>query len=388
MNNFFSFIYRHRFDFFYSFLLFFFLVATIIVLPKEETKNIFTALENKTFDIRQNIIAKDKKVNKDIIIITVDDPSYEYLIETYGDWPIPRSVYAKIVDYVQAQHPKYIAFDLLFIKSLNRIPQSDNKLIEAFKKYDNVYTAINFDDYSSNLRIPPHIDDKLKSNISFDKNKLTPLKFQNCRIIMNEIINATDKIGHINTPKSDDGFIRTIPIIVNYPKFDKNNFSEIEDNFYLYMTVKLAIDYLNKYEHQNIHELKIDSKNNLLLGSRKIPLTQDAQTILNWYGESGLNDNKTFTYVSFWEVLKSIEAKALGKKELIPQDFFKDKIVYIGTNIFSLSDIKTVPTSKYLPGVEIHATLLNNILDNNLIHKADFPYNLNYSCRSCRFYCF
>ena len=94
-------------------------------------------MENKTFDIRQNIIAKDKKVRDDIVIITVDDPSYEYLVETYGDWPIPRSVYADVVEYVQAQHPQYMEFELIFIKSLNRIPKSDDKLINKFKKYNN-----------------------------------------------------------------------------------------------------------------------------------------------------------------------------------------------------------------------------------------------------------
>ena len=81
-----------------------------------KVRPVVKTLENKSFDIRQNIISKNKKVNKDIIIVTVDDPSYEYLIETYGDWPIPRNAYAEILDYIQSQKPKYVAFDLLFIK--------------------------------------------------------------------------------------------------------------------------------------------------------------------------------------------------------------------------------------------------------------------------------
>ena len=376
MNFLFNMIYRHRYDIFFSVILIVLFLGIFIVFPKKETKNIINLMENKTFDIRQNIIAKDKKINKDIVIVTVDDPSYEYLIETYGDWPIPRNVYAKMLDYIQAQNPKYAAFDLLFIKSLKRIPGSDNELIEAFKKYQNTYTAINFDDYSFELRKPPIIDKKISSNVKIKPENMHPYKYPNCRMIMEEIIDATDKIGHINTPKSDDGFIRTIPVLINYPRYNPDDLSEIADEYYLYMTVKLAIDYLNKYENKNINTIEIDENNNLILADRKIPLTPNGETILNWYGESGLNDKSTFTYVSFWEVLKSVEAKEKGEKELIASDFFKDKIVYLGTNIFSLSDIKTVPTSKYLPGVEIHATLLNNILDNNLIHKASLPYNI------------
>ncbi|MCD7779331.1 MAG: diguanylate cyclase [Candidatus Gastranaerophilales bacterium] len=376
MSNFFNLLYRHRYDIFYSLILITLVLLMIIIFPKKETKNILNELENKTFDIRQNIIAKDKKVNKDIVIVTVDDPSYEYLLETYGDWPIPRNVYAEILDYIQAQNPKYVAFDLLFIKSLKRIPKSDDKLIEALKKYSNTYTAMNFDNYPFEMRKPPLIDKKLTSDIKINSDNIKPFLFTNHRELMKEITNATDKIGHANTPRTDDGFIREIPVFICYPRYNQEDFSVISYDYYLYMTIKLAIDYLNKYENANIKSIEIDSNNNILLGNRIIPLTDKAQTILNWYGETGVESDKTFKYIPFWKVLKSIKAKENGEQELIPSDMFKDKIVYIGTSIYDLSDIKTVPTSKYLPGVEIHATLLNNILDNNLIHKAALSYNL------------
>ena len=365
MIHFFNFLYRHRYDIFFSFLLFILVVFMVIIFPKEETKYIINFMENKTFDIRQNIISKDKKVNQDIVIVTVDDPSYEYLTQKYGDWPIPRNVYAEIIEYIQAQKPKYVALDLLFINSLNRIKGSDDKLIESFKNYANTYTAINFDDFPPEMRTPPLLDDKIKSNVIFESNNIYPLEFLNCRMILPEIIGATSNIGHINTPKSDDGFIRTIPLIVSY-----NN------DYYLYMTLKLAVDYLNKYENQNISDIYVDSNNNLILGNRKIPLTSDAQVILNWYGNNDAENGATFKYISFWEVIKSIEAKQNGETPILKDNLFKDKIVYIGTSVFSLSDIKTVPTSKYMPGVEIHATLLNDIIDNNLILKASNFHNI------------
>ncbi len=376
MNKIINFLHRHRYDIFFTVVLILIFIFSVIVLKNNETKNLIKTLENKSFDIRQNIISKNKKVNKDILIVTVDDPSYEYLIETYGDWPIPRNAYAEILDYIQAQNPKYVAFDLLFIKSLNRIPNSDNKLVDGFKKYKNTYTAFNFDDYSFALRKPPVIDKKIKSNVKVFSDKFYPYKYSNCRIIMSEIIDATENIGHINTPKSDDGYTRTVPLIVKYPEYNKKDYSVIKDDYYLYMTLKMVIDYLNKYENENISKIVIDENNNLILGKRKIPLTIYGEAILNWYGKSGTEVDTTFKYVSFWEIFKSIQAEKEGKQGILPKDLFKDKIVYIGTNVFALSDIKTVPTSKYLPGVEIHATLFNNILDNSLIHKASLPYNV------------
>ena len=49
---------------------------------------------------------------------------------------------------------------------------------------------------------------------------------------------------------------------------------------------------------------------------------------------------------------------------------FQDKIVYIGSTATSLADIKSSPVSSQISGVDLHATFLNNILDNNFIKKS------------------
>ena len=50
---------------------------------------------------------------------------------------------------------------------------------------------------------------------------------------------------------------------------------------------------------------------------------------------------------------------------------FKGKIVYFGTTASSLFDIKTVPVSKNYPGVDVQATYVNNLIDNNFIKHID-----------------
>lgn len=376
MQRFIDSLYKHRNDIFFSLILLVMIALLLILLPKDETKNVIKSLEEKTFDIRQKIISKQKQASSDIVIISVDDPSYEYLIEMYGDWPIPRHVYADIVEYVQSQNPKYVAFDMIFIKSLNRVQGSDEKLASVFNKYRNTYGALNFDDYHKEVRKPPVLHEKFNTKFVNNSSSVKPLKFSNSRIIMDGLLAATDKLGHINMTKSDDGVTRSIPLIVNYPRYNPDNFKEIQDEYYLYMTAKLALDYISKYENIQNPNVEITSDGKLILGNRKISLTKDAEAILNWYGASGLEDNTAFKYVTFWEVLQSIQAKKDGLTPSLSDDTFKDKIVYIGTNVVSLSDIRTVPTSKHFPGVEIHATLLNNILDNSLIHKAPLPYNI------------
>ena len=54
----------------------------------------------------------------------------------------------------------------------------------------------------------------------------------------------------------------------------------------------------------------------------------------------------------------------------------KNKIVYVGITATSLYDTKSVPVSKIYPGVEIHATYVNNLIDNNFIKKAKLSVNI------------
>lgn len=381
MAKIFSFLKKYKNIILYSISLILLLVLLFIIFSKPNSRNFFSAMEAKTFDLRQMVIADAKKTNKDIVIVTVDDPSYEYLLNRYGDWPVPREVYASFIDYVEAEKPAVIAFDLMFVNSLRSKPDSDRKLVAAIAKYNNVFTAINFDDQPSELRKPAILPEYLTAKLKVDSKNFEPNLFTNCRAILKAIIDSTSNIGHINTARSEDGINRTAPLFIRYPKYnaeslDKNNLSYDKTDYYPYMTLKIALKYLNKKENLKYDKLVVDKENNLVVGSRKLPMAPDGEVVLNWYGETGTKRNKTFTYIPFWKIIESIDAKKNHKPELLPKNYFKDKVVYLGTSIVSLSDIKSVPTEKYLPGVELHATLLNNIIDGNLIKKPDILTNM------------
>ena len=381
MKDFLKFLKKYKIEILYSIILVFILVFLGLLFSKPSTQAFFTNLEAKTFDIRQILSADSKKVNKDIVIVTVDDSSYEYLLSHYGEWPIPRSVYADFVNYVEAQKPIAVAFDLLFIKSLKADGESDKKLVDTFKKYDNLYTAINFDDQTKDLRLPPVLPKSLTADMDIKSKKFDPYKFSNCRAIMSEITDVTDNVGHINTPKAEDGVHRAAPLFVKYPRYNNvalkygiTEYSSID--YYPNLTLKVALKYLKEKENLNVDKITVDSDNNLILGKRKIKMLPDSSVILNWYGDSGAFQNNTFTYVPFWKIIESLNAKKKGTAPILADGFFKDKVVYLGTSVMSLSDIKMVPTGKYFPGVEIHTTLLNNIIDNNIITKAPAIVNI------------
>ena len=143
------------------------LFAVLLLANNSMIANFFNDSENKSFDYRQSLLVKHRHLrpSKDIVIISIDDGSYEYILDKYGEWPISRSIYSKIIDRIEADKPKAIIFDLMFIKSFKTDIKADNMLANTMEKYGNVYTAINFDDMAEELRTPLKVDDKLAINL-------------------------------------------------------------------------------------------------------------------------------------------------------------------------------------------------------------------------------
>ena len=342
----------------YSFYIIITVSILFILLSSTSVRSFLGTMENKTFDARQSVLAPYKTVSKDIAIVAVDDESYEYFLDKYGEWPISRNIYADMVKFLEKQKSSAIAFDLMFVKSLKSSTGADNKLANTIAAYDNVFTSINFDNLSFDLRKPPVLPDYLSANIDNEskimlKNQFT--EYTNCRSIISQIMNTTSNIGQINLVRDEDGIARDLHPFVVY-----------KDRYYPHLALKVVLKYLEQKEGLKIKDFKIDKNGFLMLGKRTVPLNEKASVILNWYGPSGINSTSTFEYIPMWKVEKTMYE---GVK-LIPDDYFKGKIVYIGTSATSLFDLKNVPTDKIFPGVEIHTTFINNVLDNNFIKRV------------------
>ena len=339
----------------YSIWLMLFCIAVFFSLKNANFNTFIDIVENRTFDLRQNIMinANTKQPNEDIVIVAIDEATYEYILDHYGEWPLPRDVYVKLIDYLEKLNPKIIAFDLMFVKSMKSPVNADEALINAMAKYKNVFTAMNLDNQPEDLRTPPALPESLAVNVTnYSDVNFDDLTFSNCRSILEGILRVTDNIGMINVSRADDGILRKMPLFVKY-----------QDKYYSQLGLKVALEAINLQgdEKINTKNFVIDKDSNLILGERKIFTDKDGGVILNWYGPNGV-----YTQVPMYKLIKVINGEATDS------GFdFKNKIVYFGTTASALFDIKTTPTGKTVPGVEVQATYLNNFLDNNFIVKAD-----------------
>lgn len=336
-----------------------FLIGFIILNCNTTFKNVIVSFyrvaEDRSFDYRQTIKIMHKQIltpSKDIVILAIDDASLERLWDKYGEWPVPRNVYSDIIKHIEQSNPKAIVFDLLFIKSLKSTQDADNALISTVNNYNNIYFAMNFDSQSELVRKSTDLPKKLSVNLqnNSDVDIKAKYSFSNCRTILSGLIESNAHIGITNVIRSDDGIIRKIAPIMYY-----------KNNYYPYLTFKVGNDIISN----NNNDFLIDKKRNLIINDTKFPINKQGELILNWYGTKG-----THQIYPLYKVIDEIEQ---NKHSLN----FNNKIILIGTTAMSLQDTKSVPVQdEVYPGVEVHATFLNNMLDKNFIKQTNKSTNL------------
>ena len=109
------------------------LAFTILVsfLPILNPFQIFSSLQNYSFDTFQRILPREIYTEDPVIIIDIDDRS----LAEIGQWPLPRNQLAKLTD--QAYAAAALGFDIVFEESDRTNPENfifSYPLNEALKK--------------------------------------------------------------------------------------------------------------------------------------------------------------------------------------------------------------------------------------------------------------
>lgn len=104
--------------------------------------------------------------------------------------------------------------------------------------------------------------------------------------------------------------------------------------------------------------LKLGKDGVIALRLEKSPLPVDkyGRLLINYYGTS------SFPNYSIIEILR-------GRTDT---SVFKDKIVLIGATAIGLYDMVVTPFSNVFPGLEVHATLIDNILNNSFLIQPNW----------------
>ncbi len=304
-----------------------------------------------------------------IVIVDIDEKS----LHRIGQWPWPRTVVAELIKKINAAEPKAIGVDIVFAEKDRTSP---NQYLDTFRgllngKYPDIDLAwLRQDERLDNDLVLGNVvatapvvlgyvmqteSDGVKNNGSAPfpscQIRLEPKSlaykdlalFSAYRAVLNtEAVAQAETEGFFNVFPDPTGTVRKVPLLM-------------ELNGMPYPALALEVLRLGLGETDIVlyGSEKIDTpKTGLLgisLGDRFIPTDDAGQLTLNYRGPT-----KTFSYLSAVEILEGKHAKALTRKHVL-----------IGTSAAGLPDLRATPFSNTFPGVEVHATVIDNILSND-----------------------
>jgi adenylate cyclase len=339
---------------FFSVLIYFFYASS----ENSIFRSIDFEITNLFFQIRGEKAPTDK-----IVIIDIDEKS----LKEIGQWPWPRNIIAELIKKINAKNPKITGLDMFFPEydrtSPVRVLKSINKKIlntENFEDYDEIlgntigsYPVIMgyIFDFKNSIKKNCCPFSSASIKINSDKVKFKNLylnEAENVLLNINELSTSVSE-GFINILPGSSGLVRKAPLLIKYNNIPCPSFAlEI---FRIY-SQSSSISILPSNQ-------KKEGKNAVLgiySGNHFIKTDIDAQMFINFKGKPF-----TYKYISAADILNDKD-----------QNDLNNKIVLVGTSAAGLLDLKATPFSGACPGVEIHATIIDNMLNNDFMHFDKF----------------
>jgi adenylate cyclase len=340
-------------------------VGEIIDIP------ILRSLENQAYDARLKITLPEN-VDKQVVIVDIDEKS----LGEIGQWPWNRNVLAKINDVLFDHYEiKAIGYDIVFAeedidegaKLLDKMANGslqDNP--EFIEEYHRVMSSLQHDQrFSEALKDRKTVmgfvmdTDSIKGNLPKPITRLDKKTLKKLAINKTEGYTANLELlqqnafsgGFFNNPLlDDDGVFRRVPLLQTY----KNELHES-------LALALARVATGSPVIEMVVKTNEDSGDLFLewvtIGEIAIPVDHQSGVLVPYIGKQ-----KSFTYISATDVL--------NKK--VDKNLLSGKITLFGTSAPGLLDLRTTPLEPAYPGVEVHANIIQGILDGRILHAPGY----------------
>jgi adenylate cyclase len=346
------------------------LVALLVALTARlAAPDLLDQLMLISFDLYQRIAPREPG-NIPIRIVDIDEDS----LHKYGQWPWSRSLDAQLVNKLREAGAAVIGFDIVFaepdrtspkllLAQLNRdgnvdgetsrlldnLPDPDDALATAIKSVPTVAGFILVDHSES----PPPIQ---KAGYAFAGDQ--PLQFvdtfHSAITDLPAFQNAALGNGFLNEHVDWDQIVRRVPLIMRLG--DKPVFSLVAE---MLRVVTGAHTYVARAAGANGE--KSFGENTGLTAMRIGPLTIPTDA-----------SGRVWVYYSKPRAERFISAAKILSGNFDPA-LIKDHIVLIGTSAAGVvNDLQATPIAAGVPGVEIHAQLLEQILSGVFLARPDW----------------
>jgi len=312
------------------------IIGSLAVLANDRLP-MFERIELSLYNTRFETFRGARAAPDDIVILAIDEAS----IEEVGTFPWSRDVYAQIVDKLIGLGARMVAFDVMFATPSGS-PAADAFLSQTLGKHQNQVVLASKFDYGTTSRISGSgaADEEM---MPVDAVSYTPPVFEDVA-----------SFGFVDFPEDSDGQIRRGRIVRDL---------QVQD--LLPTTMTIQNQYEPAFSFQILRLLEPEKADALL------EKYTDQLMLINYAGAP-----QSHQTLSYYIPLK-LGQPGFGRDyftQLVgerPEDFFKNKIVFVGATAEALQDTKNTPfvalSNTKMPGVEVHANMFETL-------RQDFPY--------------
>ncbi len=311
-------------------------------------------LRHAVFDGYQRLLPLPR-VQSPVKVVLIDESS----IARYGQWPWPRTRLAELIETIAAYKPLAIGLDLIFPEpdrfspatmaaELPMIPASVQKILEALPSNDEVFAkAIHGRDgvlgiSAEKIADPRFVAPPLAAPVVMSPAMLATIqKYPGHIASVPEIDRAAKGRGILNSGPQDQ-VVRVVPLVAQVQGV---------------IVPALGVETLRVALASG---LKVES-----LGGGLARLD-----IADWsvpFHDDGL------TWVRFSRHSEEFTVPAAGVLAGdVKPDFFRDTVVLVGVSGLGVLDYKTTPLGQFIPGVFIHAQVIENLFNRVSLVRPDW----------------
>ncbi|MBF0376392.1 MAG: adenylate/guanylate cyclase domain-containing protein [Desulfamplus sp.] len=324
----------------------------------------------------------------------------EYSLRTFGQWPWSRYHIAKLLHKIDDAGAASVGIDILFSEpdrtslieiqkalknefnidvTFSNLPASaSDSNIDPLKLMDNdIFLAQAINQTSSTLGYYFNFNsnslESRKQNFEYNNNSLSYLAPLSTNLVFESgskpsdifgyLFKAVDAIspisvlsnketntGFMNTLADSDGFLRRTPLFISW-----------NETIYPQLALSTLLNSNDESHKINFSNPTIKISSNgveaIKFNNTSIHLDRKGSILLNYRGPA-----YTFPYISAGKILEN----DFRKEDL------KGKIIFLGSSAAGLKDIRMSPLDHNFPGVEVHATIVDNIIKGDFILKPDW----------------
>ena len=327
-------------------------IAVILATLLLHGTGILDRWENKARDMAALFFAAPSDKTDNIKLVLLDQNSLDWVHQTLGlSWPWPRELHGAVLSSISRHGAAAIGVDVLFTEPSAFGVDDDRKLGQAMDKSQKIVlgSIATGNASGSHLKWPEGLH-KNQFSIEQPLSSFAFPTFTHAVMPTKDLGNSAKVLCNVRQEPDLDGINRRV-IPVSY--FDETVLPALPLGVFLFL------------RGQDRLTVKADA---LKIGQETFPLDPNGRLIPRFRGKTG----KVYEAISCAALIQDALLHAQGEKvpDTIPD--LTGAYVFYGFSAAGLMDLHPTPVGSKTPGVEFHATVLDNFLARDFLYPISF----------------